>query len=232
MNIYFLVEGNKTERKVYPAWLFHLLPELRQVKNYDLVEKNNYFLFSGQGYPSIIYTHLKNAIADIQANGKYNYLVICLDAEEQNVADVKQEIDSYLNTQRIDLGNVRLETIVQNRCLETWFLGNRRIYTRNPQNGPLLEYTRHYDVSANCPELMGKYPSFNTHAQFHGDYLDKLFKAKEINYSKTKPGDVLKPFYLQQLHQRIQEQDRHLPSFQEFIRFCDRLKRELSHQSG
>jgi hypothetical protein len=51
-----------------------------------------------------------------------------------------------------------------------------------------------------------------------------------MNYSKRKSGDVLKPFYLQQLQQRIQEQDRHLPSFQELIRFCDRLKRELSNQ--
>jgi hypothetical protein len=28
MNLYFLVEGMQSERKVYPAWLAHLLPEL------------------------------------------------------------------------------------------------------------------------------------------------------------------------------------------------------------
>lgn len=39
MNLYFLVEGKRTERKVYPAWLAYLLPELKQVKNYDEVEK-------------------------------------------------------------------------------------------------------------------------------------------------------------------------------------------------
>lgn len=70
MNLYFLVEGKSTEKKVYPAWLQHLLPELKQVPNYDEVEKNNYYLFSANGYPSIIYEHLPNAIADIQENGK------------------------------------------------------------------------------------------------------------------------------------------------------------------
>lgn len=81
MNIYFLVEGKSTERKVYPAWLAHLLPELKRVSNYNDVTNNNYYLFSANGYPSIIYEHLPNAIADINANGNYNYLVLCLDAE-------------------------------------------------------------------------------------------------------------------------------------------------------
>lgn len=37
MNIYFLVEGKRTERKVYPAWLAYLLPELQRVQSYDEV---------------------------------------------------------------------------------------------------------------------------------------------------------------------------------------------------
>jgi len=43
---------------------------------------------------------------------------------------------------------------------------------------------------------MGRYQDFNTHAQFHGSYLRALFEAKNITYSKKRPGDVLKPFYL------------------------------------
>ena len=31
MNLYFLVEG-KTEKKVYPQWLSHLIPGLKQVQ--------------------------------------------------------------------------------------------------------------------------------------------------------------------------------------------------------
>jgi hypothetical protein len=101
MNIYFLVEGKKTERKVYPAWLSHLLPELQQVRSYNEVDKNSYYLFSAEGYPSIIYEHFPNAVVDIVANGKYNYLVICLDAEENTVTAIKQEITDFIKDEKL-----------------------------------------------------------------------------------------------------------------------------------
>jgi hypothetical protein len=139
MNIYFLVEGKRTERKVYPAWLSYILPELKQVHSYDEVEKNNYYLFSAEGYPSIIYEHLPNAIEDICLIGKYNYLVVCLDAEENTAHQLKQEIYGFLQAENIQLGNTNLTIIIQNRCIETWFLGNKKIYIRNPQSSPLFE---------------------------------------------------------------------------------------------
>ncbi|MFB2923469.1 MULTISPECIES: DUF4926 domain-containing protein [Aerosakkonema] len=160
MNLYFLVEGNSTEKKVYPAWLAHILPELQRVQNYNEVVKNNYYLFSGGGYPSI-YDHITNAIEDILSIGKYDYFVVCLDAEERTVSDSKQEIYELLQSKNIDMGSTQLVIIIQNRCIETWFLGNRKIYSRNPQTSPLLDYTSFYDVSVNCPELMGKYDNFN-----------------------------------------------------------------------
>ena len=42
MNLYFLVEGAQSERKVYPAWLTYLLPELQRVDNCDDVNEKNY----------------------------------------------------------------------------------------------------------------------------------------------------------------------------------------------
>ena len=59
------------------------------------------------------------------------------------------------------------------------------MYSRQPQLHPLLDYTRYYNISSDCPELMGKYSTFNTHAQFHEAYLKELFRAKNINYSKN-----------------------------------------------
>ncbi|MBD2133031.1 hypothetical protein H6F47_11465 [Sphaerospermopsis sp. FACHB-1094] len=227
MNLYFLVEGKRTENKVYPAWLKHLLPELQQVKNFDEVDKNNFYLFSANGYPSIIYDHLPNAILDIQENGKYNYLVLCLDAEENTVSEIKQEIYDFLKREKPDMDNIEMVIIIQNRCLETWFLGNRKIYTRNPQDKPLLEYTRYYDVSIDCPELMGQYQNFNTHAKFHEAYLKELFRVKNIYYSKRNPGDVVKQFYLQQLIDRIKSENTHLPTFQTFIEFCSLIRLKL-----
>lgn len=228
MNLYFLVEGKSTERKVYPSWLSHLLPELKRVNSYDKVDKNNYFLFSADGYPSIIYEHLPNAIADTQENGNYNYLVVCLDADEVTVTERKQEIYDFLDDEKIQMGSTKFVIIVQNRCFETWFLGNRKIYSRNPHSKPLLDYTRHYDILVNCPELMGKYQNFNTHAQFHEAYLKEIFKARNIYYSKKNPGDVVQLYYLQQLIDRIKEETEHLPTFQTFIQFCKMIKPKLS----
>lgn len=226
MNLYFLVEGNSTEKKVYPAWLAHLLPELQRVRNYDEVVKNNYYLFSGGGYPSI-YDHITNAIEDIRSVGTYDYLVVCLDAEERTIIDSKQEIYDLLQSRNINMGSTQLVLIIQNRCIETWFLGNRKIYSRNPQSSPLLDYTRFYDVSINCPELMGRYDNFNTHAQFHKHYLRKLFEAKTISYSEKRPGDVTEQFYLNELSKRIEDRPQHLPTFNEFIQFCKMIKSKL-----
>lgn len=227
MNIYFLVEGKRTERKVYPAWLAYLLPELQRVQSYDEVDKNNYYLFSGEGYPSIIYDHLPNAIEDIRSIGKYNYFVVCLDAEESSVNDIREEVDSFLQSEKIEMGNTQMILIIQNRCIETWFLGNRKIYSRNPQNQPLLNYTRYYNVETDCPEKMGKYQNFNTHAQFHEAYLKALFEEKRISYSKRNPGAILQEYYLQELRKRTEAQSEHLPSFQYFIEFCKMVKSQL-----
>ena len=224
MNLYFLVEGKQSERKVYPAWLAHLLPELQRVESYDDVNEKNYYLISGEGYPSLIYDFIPRSIAEINSNGKYSYFVVCLDAEENTVAELTTEIEDFLTKQKLKLNNAELVLIFQNRCLEIWLLVNRKIYSRNPQNKPLLDYTKYYDVSVNCPENMGRSQEFNTHAQFHGAYLRALFEAKNITYSKKRPGDVLKPFYLEQLLTRIQLQPEQLTTFRQFIEFCNIVK--------
>lgn len=229
MNLYFLVEGTQSERKVYPAWLAHILPELQRVDNCDDVNEKKYYLISGEGYPSLIYDFIPRAIAEINSNGKYSYFVVCLDAEENTVAELTTEIDDFLTEQKLQLNNAELVLIFQNRCLESWLLGNRKIYSRNPQNKPLLDYTKYYDVSVDCPENMGRYQEFNTHAQFHGAYLRSLFEAKNITYSKKRPGDVLKPFYLEQLLTRIQVQREQLTTFRQFIEFCNKIKSKLQN---
>lgn len=145
------------------------------------------------------------------------------------MGDIEQEIYQFLHDKKnnINLGSIELVIIVQNRCLETWFLGNRKIYSRQPQHNPLLDYTRYYDVSADCPELMGKYRDFNTHAQFHEAYLKELFRAKNISYSKKNPGDVVQLYYFEQLIARIKAKNSHLRTFQLFVDFCNMIKPKL-----
>ncbi len=105
MNLYFLVEGMQSERKVYPAWLSHLLPELTRVQSCDEVNKKNYYLISGEGYPSL-YDFIPPSIEEINLSGKYNYFVVCLDAEENTVAERHAEIYDFLNQEKLALKKV------------------------------------------------------------------------------------------------------------------------------
>jgi Domain of unknown function (DUF4276) len=224
MNLYFIVEG-ETERKVYPSWLSYLLPELQRVKNPSQAHTNNYYLISGGGYPSL-YEEVEAAVENINISQKYNYLIICTDAEENSVEHMQQEISEYFLENELNIENSQLKIVIQNRCIETWFLGNSRIYSRQPQSQRLLEYNRYYDVSKECPELMGKYES-DVHAHFHEAYLKELFAAKNMQYSKTKPRDVQEEYYLQELQIRSQRQANHLPTFQNFIEFCALVRSQL-----
>jgi hypothetical protein len=137
-----------------------------------------------------------------------------------------QEVREYFINRNLNLGNTQLKIIIQNRCMETWFLGNSKIYSRQPQSQRLLDYTRYYDISKECPELMGKY-EFNVHGDFHEAYLKELFAAKNMQYSKTKPRDVQEKYYLEALQRRSQRQANHLPTFQNFIGFCELVRSQL-----
>ena len=184
MNLYILVEGKNTEKKIYPSWLSYLLPQLKRVNFYDQVDKNSYFLISGHGYPNIIEHGIPNAIDKIHETGKYNYLVVCLDADEDTVEDRKTEVDEFIINNNIDLGKTELVTIIQNRCIETWLLGNRRMFNSiQPKESLLLDYANYYDVSTEDPEMMGSYTHKN-HADFHYAYLKKIFRANNKVYTR------------------------------------------------
>ncbi len=228
MNIYFLVEGRHTEKKLYPRWLQYYIPELKQVEFADIVEENNYYLLSGKGYPRILNDGLFEAVQDIQETGKYDYLVICVDAEEDSVSEKRQEVNNFIESNSIDLGKAQLIVVIQNRCIETWLLGNRKIFnSRQPQESPLSDYVNYYDVSQNDPELMGKY-EFNNHANFHGAYLKAILKANNLSYSKKFPRKTQEKEYFEQLLTRIKDNPKHLQTFRYFVDFCDILKTQLS----
>ena len=230
MNIYFLLEGRSTEKKIYSSWLNYLLPELTKVKYYHQVARNNYCLVSAHGYPSIIHEYIPDAIEKIRETGKYSYLVICIDAEEETVESKIKEIDDFIvqNNLNLELGNVKFIPIIQNRCIETWLLGNRKMFnSRQPLSNPLLDYVKYYDVSIEDPELMGNYSQDYNHAEFHYLYLKEIFSARNSSYSKKLPRDAQNKSYLDELIKRVEDETEHLKTFQNFINFCWMIKQQL-----
>lgn len=98
--------------------------------------------------------------------------------------------------------------------MESWFLGNRKVYKENPQDQDLIKYTHLYNVKENDPELMENLESDScaTKAQFHLRYLRLMFKERNMRYLKSNPGDVCKKGYLDKLIARYQE-TKHISSF-------------------
>lgn len=227
MNIYFLVEGNSTEKKIYPQWLTYLIPELKRVQYYDQVQNNNYYLISGEGYPAILHDGLDNAVDKIQETNNYDYLVICIDADEDPVNEKITYVQQFIEEKNINLGKTKIKVIVQNRCIETWLLGNKRLFdSRQPLEIPLLDYVNYYDISQKDPEKMGCF-NMRNHADFHFQYLREIFNAKNIVYSKQRPGEATKQYYLEQLQERTRNYPTHLETFQDFLRFCKMIRSRI-----
>jgi len=228
MNLYIIVEGSKTEPQVYPAWLRILLPEYERIADVRKVDKNNYYLFSSNGIPSI-YNHIANAIDDINNINKtnkngYDYLLVCIDTEDLNKGEQEKEIQKRLENKTLD--SAKLIVFEQQVCMETWFLGNRKIFKKNPDDGELAKYIEFYNVSTDNPELMGNFSEedFNTKAQFHLKYLSKMFRERNMSYTKSNTLEVQTEDYLNQLIERYKKTDA-LKTFGSWFEFIQKIKK-------
>ncbi len=208
MNLYFVVEGKRTEKKVYPAWLKHAFPTLRRVERVEDLAHDHYFIISGEGYPQYLKT-IDDAVEDTKRYHALDRLFVCIDSEEDG-ADVKlAEVQARVDARR---PAVPCHVIVHNCCMETWFLGNPRIMTYNPQSQELRDCRAFYDVSADDPEHMPCAPGHQTRAQFHVHYLRAMFREKGRSYTKQNPGDVMQRYYLDALVDR-HSKTQHIRSF-------------------
>ena len=229
MNLYIVVEGDRTETQVYPAWLKLLLPDYVQINDAWLVTDNNYYLLSGGGIPSI-YDHIANSVLEInninkQSSNKYDYLVVCIDTEECEKGEEEKIIRQKLAEKRVKLIDAQLVVIEHQVCMESWFLGNRKVFKRNPQNQKLLEYIEFYNVAEQNPELMDSINNedFTTKAQFHFDYLKKMLAERNMRYSKSNTSEVQKPDYLNELINRCTT-TKDLLTFKAWYDFVKQLK--------
>lgn len=227
MKIYFLVEGRRTEPRIYPYWLSYMIPELAKLQRFDEDCLNGYFIFSGFGYPHLLDEILPNSIEDINNIGDYDYFVLVIDAEEFSIEERIEEVNLFIELKGVSLGKTKIVVIIQNRCIETWLLGNRRIISSQPKDETLREYLDFYNVKELDPELLERNPDFETHAQFHESYLKQVFSEKGLSYSKKHPRHARDKAYLNQLIKRIEDKPDHLSSFRNFIDFCMQIKNNL-----
>lgn len=226
MNLYIIVEGRRTEKKVYPKWLNILIPELTRVNNAFEATINNYYLFNGNGFPALLDNHLKNSISEVNDLKKFNYLILILDVDETTVEYRINEVNNFIIKNKLKLLDCELVIIPQDKCIETWFLGNKTIYKSNPQSGILRDYIRFYNVKDNDPELMPIFKGFNTHSQFHADYCREFLRERNIYYSKNNPNGVIEKTYLNELIKRTEETN-HIKSFKNFIEFCNDIRGKI-----
>lgn len=210
MNFYIVVEGIQTEMSVYPAWLSILAPNYSRIDYAWDVSENNYYIFCGGGIPSI-FTHVRNAVLDIneinsKAGPHYDYLLVCLDTENENRDHILQQINSELQSKGVSLQNAELLVFEHKRCMETWFLGNQNVFKENPQNAEYLDFIRYYNVGHNNPEDMESInPNRFSIAQFHVRYLKRMLEERNMSYSKSNTRAVQQQTYLQQLIKRYEE---------------------------
>lgn len=201
MNLYFLVEGRRTEKRVYTSW-FENYVGMSKISSPDEVQENNFFIISANGYPGILNNHLKNAVNDIELHTNFDYLVIVLDSEEVSESERRNEVVSALDGLRNKLKNTQPYIIIQHHCIETWFLGNNNLKIENPISEELKDYLTFYNVFENDPEYMPVHSNFSVHAHFHEAYLKKIFQENKLVYSKRNPGYAKEADFLQQLEKR------------------------------
>ena len=221
MNIYFLVEG-KTERKVYPKWLAHLAPHLERVDAPSDATNNNYYLISGGGFPSILDNHLVASVSDVNAAGNYDYLVLAIDADDISANEKEEEVRRFVSSNNIVLDSCKLIVMPQVVCMETWFLGNRRIYSRNPSSKETASFTKRYDIAKYDPEKMLQPEGYSgSIGDYHFQYLKMMLHEKNIHYSKSQPHGVIESYYIEELRSRIKSDKDCLASLRGFFVFLE-----------
>ena len=203
MNYYIVVEG-KTEKYAYHAWIPQINSELTPVNLPEFVTENNYYIVSSMGYPQIFET-IDKAIEDVNEIGLYNRLVIFSDSEDMTLEEKQQEIQDYINGKYC---SIEIFIIIQHFCFETWALGNRVVFRRNPKTDKLKQFRRIYDVRINDPELLPPHPTNGLNrSQFAEVYLRTILNDRYRNLTYIKGDGIIigHPKYFSQVKLRYEE---------------------------
>lgn len=233
MNLYLLVEDGKSGHKLIDHWMNQLMPNLTRVPSVDDVTDDTYIIFSGLGYPRILGTDgttpqkniLGQTIQTINQSKKFDYLLIFLDADDEGVERRKIiTLNKVNNYQQTLCCPVRV--FVQNKCIETWLLGNRDLFPiEYSQN--FLPFVQHYNVSKLDPELMemDHRRLVTTNSLYHERYLRQMMQEVGLRYTKSRPHPFMySDKFIFGLQKRVTETN-HLNSLKEFFHFIEYLKK-------
>lgn len=214
MNLYFIVEGRRTEMKIYAAWLSHVFPMLRLVKKPEDVTEGCFRVIAGGGYPRYL-ERIAEVLGEIETvvRNRVDRLFVCADAEEVNFEDRHQEITEWIEKLS---PSIRYSVIVQNCCIETWFLGNKQFLKRNPQGAKLREFKAYYDVVKLDPENMKPKRPHKLKVLFHKNYLKAVYRERGLSYTKKNPYPATEEHYVKALVERF-DQTSHIRSFGRLI---------------
>ncbi len=223
MNVYIVVEGEQTEMTVYPAWLSIIAPNMKRVLNAREINNDSYYLFCGHGIPSI-YKHVINSVLDInEINSKggytYDYLIVCLDTENETREDIENSLGEYMAEAGVSPQGFQIKIFEHKVCMETWFLGNRRMFKDNPNGDNMIKYLHHFNVKLDNPEDMDSIdPDKWNVAKFHLKYLKAMLAERNLKYDKNKTEVVCSKDYLEELINRY-EQMSHINTFGAWYEF-------------
>jgi hypothetical protein len=242
VNLLFLVEGEKTEPKIYKAWVHHLFPDLTFVDKPEDMITNSCRIIPGNGYPNMIsspklyggISRLEACLLDIKNFSNVDYFFICVDSEEETYQARFDEINSRLESLKIKVGMdqsqaTKFYIIIQYCCIETWALGNAEIpneYISQSSSTKFSVFQAHYDVLVNDPELMIDYPQghpYSTKARFHKSYLKEYLQEFGLPYSKKDPKIIEEEKYLDALIKRCTSTN-HLSSLKYLLDIWEQMK--------
>lgn len=224
MNVYIVVEGEIGEKKVYEKWIPFVNGSLTYSPTINNVTANNFYIAIGGGYPNL-FEIIEDGIEDVSnlyAGGHrlFDRFVVVIDSEDCTLKDKNKEITDFVDEIVIKKKTyLDYRVIVQHFCLETWALGNRRIFSNNIGLPDLARYKSIFNVAKEDPELLPALPGEELNrSQFANKYLTRLLNNKHRNhsYSKSNPGALLHEKYFEQIKLRHNE-TKHISSFDSFL---------------
>ncbi len=108
MNLYFLVEGDMTETRVYDSWVPYVFNGFTPVEDHEKAKDSNYYIVSGGGYPQYIDRIIQSFenLNDVPA--LYEHFFICIDSEEMSKEEKWNEVQEAVDL-ALDRTKVRIK---------------------------------------------------------------------------------------------------------------------------